>query len=160
MQILEQRQRKELATLESDFHNEKQIKLDQALSDLKAQYESEKENLLSRHNMEMQELVSSCDENDLDKKKAELLNNQQMELLNLEQTFSKECSQIEASITAELEAKHANTKITTRERHYQVSLTHYKCNLVLIITQMCNFIGIPASSDRISSRFKKQTKVS
>ncbi len=134
MQILEQRQRKELAALESDFQNEKQIKVDQALSDLKAQYENEKENLLSRHNMEMQELVSSCVESDLEKKKAELLRNQQAELLNLEQMFSKECSHIEASITAELEAKHANAKITTRERHYQVSLMLYKRNLVLIIT--------------------------
>lgn len=134
MQILEQRQRKELAALESDFQNEKQIKVDQALSDLKAQYENEKENLLSRHNMEMQELVSSCVESDLEKKKAELLRNQQAELLNLEQMFSIECSHIEASITAELEAKHANAKITTRERHYQVSLMLYKRNLVLIIT--------------------------
>ena len=122
MQILEQRQRKELATLESDFENEKQIKLDQALSELKSQYENDKEKLLSRHNMEMQELVSTCDESDLDNKKAELLSKQREELLNLEQAFSKECSHVEASITAELEAKHANAKITTRERHYQVSL--------------------------------------
>ena len=122
MQILEQRQQRELATLESDFLNEKQIKVDQALSDLKARYENERENLLSRHNMEMQELVLSCIESDLDKKKAELLSNQQAELLNLEQMFSNECSHVEASITAELEAKHANAKITTRERHYQVGL--------------------------------------
>ena len=124
MQILEQRQRRELATLESDFLNEKQIKVDQALSDLKACYENERENLLSRHNMEMQELVLSCVESDLDKKKPKLLSNQQAELLNLEQMFSKECSHVEASITAELEAKHANAKITTRERHYQVGLTN------------------------------------
>ena len=124
MQILEQRQRKELATLESDFLNEKQIKVDQAFPDLKAHYENERENLLSRHNMEMQELVSSCVESDLHKKKAELLSNQQAELLNLEQMFSKECSHVEASITAELEAKHANAKITTRERHYQVGFTN------------------------------------
>ena len=119
--------------MESDFHNEKQIKIDQALSDLKAQYENEKENLLSRHNMEMQELVSSCDENDLDKKKTELLGKQQTELLSLEQTFSKECSQVEASITAELEAKHANEKINIRERHYQVSPTYCKNSTILII---------------------------
>ena len=125
MQILEQRQRKELATLENDFENEKQIKLDQALSELKSQYENDKEKLLSRHSMEMQELVSTCDESDLDNKKAELLSKQREELLNLEQAFSKECSHVEASITAELEAKHANTKITTRERHYQVSLKYY-----------------------------------
>ena len=122
MQILEQRQQRELATLESDFLNEKQIKVDQALSDLKARHENKRENLLSRHNMEMQELVLSCIESDLDKKKAELLSNQQAELLNLEQMFSNECSHVEASITAELEAKHANAKITTRERHYQVGL--------------------------------------
>jgi hypothetical protein len=137
MQILEQRQRKELAALESDFQNEKQIKVDQALSDLKARYENEKDSLLSRHNIELQELVSSCVESDLEKKKAELLRNQQAEILNLEQMFSKECSHVEASITAELEAKHANAKITTRERHYQVSLMYnyyYKRNLVLIIT--------------------------
>lgn len=157
MQILEQRQRKELATLESDFRNEKQIKLDQALSDLKAQYENEKENLLSRHNMEMQELVSSCDESELDKKRSKLLSNQQTEVLNLEQTFSKECKHVEASITAELEAKHANARITTRERHYQVRLMHYECNPVY--TDYYTFIGIPASSNRISSRFSKQTKV-
>lgn len=110
--------------MESDFLNEKQIKVDQALSDLKACYENERENLLSRHNMEMQELVLSCVESDLDKKKPKLLSNQQAELLNLEQMFSKECSHVEASITAELEAKHANAKITTRERHYQVGLTN------------------------------------
>ena len=129
-QILEQRQLKELATLDSDFQNEKQFKIDQALSDLKAQYETEKENLASKHNMEMQEFVSSYKENDSDNKKAELLSNQRMELSSLEQKFLKECNQLEASITAELEAKHANVKINTRERHYQVSPTS---NLILII---------------------------
>lgn len=123
-QILEQRQLKELATLESDFHNEKQIKINQALSDLKAQYENKKENLLSEHNTEMQELVSLCDENDLNKKKNALLSKQQAELSSLEQTFSKECNQVKASLAAELEAKHANVKVNTRERHYKVGPMH------------------------------------
>ena len=123
-QILEQRQLKEFATLDTEFHNEKQTKVEEALSHVKAQHENDKEKLMSKHAVEIQELESSCkDENEFDNKRAELLDSQHMELFNLEETFLKECSQVEASVTAELEAKHANAKITTQERHYQVSPT-------------------------------------
>lgn len=121
LQVLEQRQLKELTVLDSNFKTEKQLNIDQALSGLKLQYEKEKEKLLLRHKKEMQELMTTSGEQNFDSSKTDMHNKQLMEASRLEKKFLEDCDQLEASIIADLEVKHARDKIATRERHYQVS---------------------------------------
>lgn len=107
--------------MDTAFQTERQLKIDQALFGLKVQYETERERLASKHSMKVQEFVSSYKGQDFDSKKADLLSAQLMEVSSLERIFLEDCARLEASITADLEAKHARDKIATRERHYQVS---------------------------------------
>ena len=107
--------------MDSDLETEKQFKIDQALSDVKAKYEIERDNLVSKHNMKVQEFASSYNGLDFEDKQAELVSMQQVELAHLEQLFLEDCDKLKSSITAELETKHAYDKIALSERHYQVS---------------------------------------
>ena len=111
--------------MQSNFRNETQLKIDQALSDLKLQYESDRDKLISRQAAEMQDFVSGYDKDDFEKKKTDLLTRHQEDLSNLERQFLEDCDKLEASVTAELEAKHARDKIATKEKHYQVGSIGY-----------------------------------
>ena len=119
-QVLEQRQVNELLLLDSNFETEKQLKIDQGLTDLKIRYETEKEDLISKHNMQLQEFVPNSYEKDFDSKMASILHVHQMKLSHLEHTFLEDCEKTKASITAHLATKHARDKIVARERYYQV----------------------------------------
>lgn len=106
--------------LEDKFRTHKDIKIKQALSDLKVQHESEKENLIMKYNIAVQEFISSYGGQDFESRKMDMLHTHDKEISCLEHTFLEECDKLKASITAELESKHAHAKIETREGHYQV----------------------------------------
>ena len=111
-----------MAQLDANFKNEKKLKIDQALSGLKVQNESARDELISKHSLEMQDFMSSYDGEDFEKKNADLISTHREELSNLERVFLEDCDKLEASVIAELEAKHARDKIAIKEKHYQVSL--------------------------------------
>lgn len=122
-QVLEQRQKQELAKLESDFEEEKHQHINVTLLDLKTKFDKAKDELLSKHDDQLEQLMlenANMTEVQFEQKKAELLNEQQMELSDLEQKYGRDCKHIETITRADLEAKHARVKLDMRERHYQV----------------------------------------
>ena len=92
-----------------------------ALLDLKTSFDKAKDELLSDHDNQLEQLQNgTMSEVLVEQKKAELLNKQQMELSDLKQKYDRDCEHIETSTKADLEAKHARAKLDMREKHYQV----------------------------------------
>lgn len=130
-QILEQRQSKELADLDSDFESQKQTAINQALQELQVKHESNREQLLTEHDSQLQELLSEAaflSESALEQKRLELLNKQQMDLSKLDQRFAGERRLLEESAGTDLGARHARAKLELREKHYQVCVLGDLCN--------------------------------
>ena len=82
-QVLEQRHSQELRDLDAQCEAEKAAVLTEALSKLQAQQDEEREKMLSKHEQQMNNLLSkgaNLTLEELEERKMQLLNKQQQEL--------------------------------------------------------------------------------
>ena len=127
--VLEQRQLQELAKLDADFEANKRNQIDGTLLELQEKHDKDRSAILAKHDAELSTLLeqsSGLTQEALSQKKLELLNKQQMEVGALDQKFTQDCSQVDSSAQAEIEAKHARDRLELREKHYQVRKQSFK----------------------------------
>ena len=113
LQVLEQRQKREIEQLESDQEAEKQHVISIALLECQTKHNQLRENLLAQHEEQLLSVES-------EEGRAEMIKSQQEELSQMEEKLKRECEEIDSSLKADLEAKHARAKLELREKHYKV----------------------------------------
>ncbi|XP_077985306.1 uncharacterized protein LOC144439946 [Glandiceps talaboti] len=118
--VLEKRHAQEVADLDAQFAAERQVAIEDKLSKLHDKYDKERDSMLSRHDEEMNKLLQqNLPAEQLQQKKAELLNKQQLELAELEQRLASERRQKEQEAIQDWELRYARAKLDLKEKHYQ-----------------------------------------
>ncbi|XP_033646870.1 uncharacterized protein LOC117306372 isoform X1 [Asterias rubens] len=118
--VLDKRQAQELNDLDAQFGAERQVAIEGALTKLNDKYHGKRESMLQRHERELSDLSKKdLSPDEMEQKKAALLNQQQLELSKLEREFAQEKRDIEQGALADWELRYARSKLSMKERHYQ-----------------------------------------
>lgn len=118
--ILEQRHAKEVADLDRMFAEEKRITIDDTLAKLDEEHFDEKEKLKFKHDREYQALAEEgLSPEDLQQKRAQLFNQQQLEMNALEKKQAEEKKTIQKNAVGDWELRFAKAKLELKEKHYK-----------------------------------------
>ncbi|XP_070551432.1 trichohyalin-like [Ptychodera flava] len=118
--VLEKRQAQEMKDLDAQFAAERRVAIEAKLAKLLDKYDAKRNNLLQQHEDEMNELLQQNLTNEqLQQKKAELLNKQQLELAELEKNLAEEKRETEEAALQDWELRYARAKLELKEKHYE-----------------------------------------
>ena len=120
--VLSQRHAKEIEKVDKEFELEMKEAVDDAVAALMEGRDRERDELVARHEQALQDLMAEVDTlsaDELEEKRRELINEQQVELSKLEQSYARQKQQIEKGTAAELTLNHAKAKLELKEKHYQ-----------------------------------------
>lgn len=123
IQVLEQRQKREMEQLEANLTSERQQLVSDAIFDYRTSHNRLKKKLADRLKVQ---LLEAGDETG----KAEVMSLHERELADLEARIERECASAEHSLGAEVEARHARARLDLRERHYKVRIFSACINIV------------------------------
>ncbi|CAH1797049.1 unnamed protein product [Owenia fusiformis] len=114
------RHARELSDLDTQFAGEKKLMVDDALGKLEEQQERVREDMQNRHERELADLMQEdLSPDELQQKRAELLNRQQLEMSQLDKKHANEQKEIKKGALAEWEVRYARAKLDMKERHYK-----------------------------------------
>ncbi|XP_071958404.1 uncharacterized protein [Antedon mediterranea] len=118
--VLDKRHHLELNDLDGQFEAERKVAVEGALSKLHDKYHSKRELMIHRHEKELADLAKEgLSPEELQQRRASLLNKQQLEMSQLEKELSAEKLQIEQGALSDWELRYARAKLEMKERHYQ-----------------------------------------
>ena len=112
--------------MEASFAQEKKEAIDDALASLMDNHDRDRDEMLSKHQQAMQDLMADAGKlpsEEVEEKRQELINTQQLELSELEQSYAQQRKRLERGKATELAMKHAQDKLALREKHYQEFMT-------------------------------------
>ncbi len=115
LQVLEQRQKREMEQLEANLAAERQQLVSDAIFDYQTTHSRLKKKLGDRLKVQISEAEDETS-------KAEVMSLYERELADLEAKIQKECASAESSLGAEVEARHARARLELREKHYKVQI--------------------------------------
>nr|XP_047130962.1 uncharacterized protein LOC100202447 isoform X1 [Hydra vulgaris] len=117
--ILDFRHAKEMMQLDALFAEEHKVKVDELLERLDSKHLCDIDELNAKHENELKELiVVTDDQEENDQLRAQLLNNQQIELKMLKKNHSDQKIAAKKNALADWELRYAKGKLDLKERHY------------------------------------------
>nr|XP_002738967.1 PREDICTED: uncharacterized protein LOC100369241 [Saccoglossus kowalevskii] len=118
--VLDKRHAQEMSDLDAQFAAERQVAVEAKLAKLHDKYDAERDKMLHRHDEEMNKLLQqNLTPEQMQQKKAELLNKQQIELAELEKRLAEERRHQEQEALQDWELRYARAKLDLKEKHYQ-----------------------------------------
>ena len=103
------------------FLEERRVSVDEALAKLEERQAQEHEDLRNQHEKELRDLEQQhLSPEELEQRRAQLLNQQQLKQSALDKKHAEERKQIQHGTLAEWEVRFARAKLELKEKHYQV----------------------------------------
>lgn len=122
LQVLERRHSQELKDLEHMFQEERKVAVDEALAKMEERHAQESDELRAQNEKELKELEKQhLSPEDLQQKRAQLLNQQQLRQSALDKKHAEQRKQIQHGVLSDWEVRFARAKLELKEKHYQVS---------------------------------------
>lgn len=107
--------------LDKTFQEERRVGIDEALSLLEDEHASHTDKIQKKHGESLKQLESqNLTADELAQLKAQVLNDQQLELSALERKQNEELRRLKTSATADWEVRYARAKLELKEKHYEV----------------------------------------
>ena len=137
-QVLEKRHSQELKDLERMFQEERKVAVDEELAKMEERHTQESDELRAQNEKELKELEKQqLSPEELQQRRAQLLNQQQLRQSALDRKHADQRKQIEHGLQSDWEVRFARAKLELKEKHYQVRL------LVLIHTLQGRVVQSP-----------------
>lgn len=122
-QVLEKRHSQELKDLERMFQEERKVAVDEALAKMEERHSQESDELRAQNEKELRDLEKqSLSPDDLQQRRAQLLNQQQLRQSALDKKHAEERKQIQHGVLSDWEIRFARAKLELKEKHYQVGI--------------------------------------
>lgn len=121
LQILEKRHAQEMKDLDKTFQEERRVDIDEAMAKLEEEHTNQMDEMLVKHAESLKRLESEdLTPDELQQRKAQLLNKQQLEQSGLERKHNEEIRKLRTTATADWEVRYAQAKLDLKEKHYEV----------------------------------------
>ena len=122
-QVLEKRHSQELKDLERMFQEERKVAVDEALAKMEERHSQESDELRAQNEKELRDLEKqNLSPDDLQQRRAQLLNQQQLRQSALDKKQAEERKQIQHGVLSDWEIRFARAKLELKEKHYQVGI--------------------------------------
>lgn len=104
------------------FQEERKVAVDEALAKMEERHAQESDELRAQNEKELKELEKQhLSPEDLQQKRAQLLNQQQLRQSALDKKHAEQRKQIQHGVLSDWEVRFARAKLELKEKHYQVS---------------------------------------
>lgn len=107
--------------LDKTFQEERRVDIDEAMAKLEEEHANQMDEMLVKHAESLKRLESEdLTPDELQQRKAQLLNKQQLEQSGLERKQNEEIRKLRTTATADWEVRYARAKLDLKEKHYEV----------------------------------------
>lgn len=107
--------------LDKTFQEERRVGIDETLAKLEEEHAIQMNEMLKIHAESLKQLESEdLTADELQQRKAQLLNKQQLEKSGLERKQNEEIRKLRTSATSDWEVRYTQAKLELKEKHYEV----------------------------------------
>ena len=105
------------------FQEERKVAVDEALAKMEERHSQESDELRAQNEKELRDLEKqNLSPDDLQQRRAQLLNQQQLRQSALDKKQAEERKQIQHGVLSDWEIRFARAKLELKEKHYQVGI--------------------------------------
>lgn len=105
------------------FQEERKVAVDEALAKMEERHSQESDELRAQNEKELRDLEKqNLTPDDLQQRRAQLLNQQQLRQSALDKKHAEERKQIQHGVLSDWEIRFARAKLELKEKHYQVGI--------------------------------------
>ena len=121
LQVLDKRHEQELKDMEKMYMEERRVAVDEALAKMEEKHAQEQDELKAKQQAELKELGrQDLSAEELQQRRAQLLNRQQIEQSSLDKRQNDERKHIQHGTVSDWEIRFARAKLELKEKHYKV----------------------------------------